>query len=241
MQRVLIIAGSGAGAARECRECKSVSPRESFSQIQWAKPTANGSLCAVRASEMLSKRTADGTSGPETVVFSDKVEATQFIAQTARGDELPPATAATPRAMGKIIGMDTTRRASERDPQCTGGKKHQIARETHAEEFFHAAGRCGVAESVKDVGRSWMQCPLDAQLVEMRCVEGARKAVRGCVGFTVRRLPQPLRSGECLGEDVGTIVPKNAADEKWVMILAVEFPPGEVFAWDMDRRPRETT
>ena len=85
------------------------------------------------------------------------------------------------------------------------------------------------------MGHTWTHCPLDERFVIMRCVECPGKTARGCAETAVRHLPKPLRSGDCVGVDLETIVPTyGPGASKWVMLLAVDFKNGRVFAWDLD-------
>ena len=226
--------GGSAIATRECIGCKYVVARESFSRTQWAEPTKKGSLCEKCASAKPPQRAATETSEPESIRFGSREEASRFIVQTARDDELPSASRTTIQAMGEIIRRDTRNWAIGEDPEYTAAQKWEIIRQIHAEDLAHAGGHTGVARSLKSMGRSWTHCGLDARFVIMRCVECARKTTRGCAEATARHLPKPLRSGECVGVDLKTIAPRQEPGGKWVMLLAVDFTSGKVFTWDID-------
>ena len=48
-------------------------------------------------------------------------------------------------------------------------------------------------------------------------------------------MPRPPCGGGCVGVDLKTIAPKNEPGAcKWVMLLAVDFTSGKVFAWYLD-------
>ena len=227
--------GGGATAMRECRGCKSVVAREDFSKTQWAEPTTRGSLCGKCASTKLSEPAAEETSELHPVApFSNKEEATRFIMQSAKDDELPSASRPTLQAMGAIIGKDTRGWALEKDPEYTADQKLGILRKIHTEDLAHAAGAAGVVRNLKSIDRSWTHCWLDARFLIMRCVFCARKTTRGCAEVAIRHLPKPLHSGECVGVDLKTVLPTNEPGGKWVMLLAVDFTSGKVFAWDID-------
>ena len=108
--------GGSAKATRECIGCKYVVARESFSRTQWAEPTKKGSLCEKCASAKPPQRAATETSEPESIRFGSREEASRFIVQTARDDELPSASRTTIQAMGEIIRKYASKWAIGEDP-----------------------------------------------------------------------------------------------------------------------------
>ena len=57
------------------------------------------------------------------------------------------------------------------------------------------------------------------------------ETTRGCAEASVGHLPEPLRSGECLGVDLKTTAPESAPGaNRCVVLLAADFAPGKVFA-----------
>ena len=61
----------------------------------------------------------------------------------------------------------------------------------------------------------------------MRTTSGCSEATRGS-------LQKPLYSGQCVGIDLKTVVPKQGQGEKWILVLVVCFTTGRCFTHSLN-------
>ena len=76
---------------------------------------------------------------------------------------------------------------------------------------------------------------LDACWYVTRCEHCRGTSVRGVVEAPSRHLPRPGVAGEVIGVDLKTVVPPG--QDKWVLLLAVDFATNKIWTFDLDFGP----